>query len=87
MKDTITARNGYRAVAVINIDTGETAYRILDGINQLFIAKRRSYEDYICDMAINEAATMCEIFTTVRGHQFIYWRDNETDEDFITKVK
>lgn len=28
-----------------------------------------------------------EVFTTVKGNQFIYWRDEKSDEDFITKVE
>ena len=35
----------------------------------------------------NELAHKVEVFTTVKGNQFIYWRDEESDEDFITKVE
>ena len=87
MKDTIKAKYGYRVRKVRNIFTGEEMFRIDDGLVPICIVKKRSYEDYKCDMANNEAATTCEIFTTVHGNQFIYWRDNEIDEDFITKVE
>ena len=85
MKDTIKARTGYRVIPVINKRTGEKFSIINDGEIPLFIAKKRSFEDYECEMSNNEAAT-CEIFTTVKGNQFIYWRD-EIDENYITRVK
>ena len=34
----------------------------------------------------NEAARKCEVFTTVKGNQFVYWRDEEADWDLITKI-
>ena len=86
MEDTIKAIYGYRVVKVRNIDTGEDAYRICDGCNQLFIAHKRSYDDYKDDESNNEMFRRCEVFTTIKGNQFIYWRDEEIDEDYITKI-
>ena len=86
MKDTIIAKNGYRVKKVRNIVTGEIAYRIDDGEQPLFVAQKKSREEYEINKSGNEAFVICEVFTTVKGNQFIYWRDNELDEDYITKA-
>ena len=86
MKDTIIAKNGYRVKKVRNIVTGEIAYRIDDGEQPLFVAQKKSREEYESNKSENEEFMVCEVFTTVKGNQFIYWRDNELDEDYITKA-
>lgn len=86
MRNTIKAKDGYRVVKVKNIITGEEAYRIDDGCNPLFVAQMRSYEDYKDEERQNEMFRRYEVFTTVKGNQFIYWRDEETNADYITKV-
>lgn len=86
MRDTIKAKDGYHVVKVRNIATGEEGYRIDDGCNPLFVAQKRSYEDYQDEKQQNECFNQCEVFSTVRGNQFIYWRDEEIDADYITKV-
>lgn len=86
MKDTIKAKYGYTVTKVKNIMTGETAYIIRDGSKNLFIAQKVSEEDYKAEKEQNEAYYFCETFTTIEGDQFIYWRDNELDEDYITQI-
>lgn len=86
MRDTIKAKDGYHIVKVKNIITGEEGWRIDDGGTPLFVAQKRSYEDYLYEKDDNEMFNLCEIFTTVKGNQFIYWRDEEIDADYITKV-
>lgn len=86
MRDTIKAKDGYHVVKVRNIVTGEEGYRIDDGCTPLFVAQKRSYEDYKDEERQNEMFRRCEVFTTVKGNQFIYWRDEEIDADYITKV-
>lgn len=86
MKDTIKAKYGYTITKVINIINGEIAYIIRDGSKDLFIAKKISEEDYKAEKEQNEAFQFCEKFTTVEENEFIYWRDNELDEDYITKI-
>ena len=78
---------GYNVVKVINIITNETGYRIDDGVQPLFVATLRSYEDYKEEKESNECFMDCEVFTDKNGVQYIYWRDNEIDADYITKVK
>ena len=78
---------GYNVVKVKNIITNETGYRIDDGVGPLFVATLRSYEDYKEEKEGNECFMDCEVFTDKNGIQYIYWRDNEIDADYITKVK
>lgn len=86
MRDTIKAKNGYKVVKVRNIITGEEGYRIDDGAKPLFVAKKISWEDYKDEKEQNECFHQCEVFTTEKGNQFIYWRDEEIDADYITKI-
>lgn len=85
MKDTIKAKNGY---IVKQRKSDPTQVRIYDGEDFLFEGERRSYEDYVEELieAGNEAARKCEVFTTTKGNQFVYWRDEEADWDLITKI-
>ena len=86
MRDTIKAKDGYRVKEVKNIITGEVGYRIDDGCNPVFVAQKRSYEDYKDEERQNEMFRFCEVFTTVKGNRFTYWRDDELDADYITKL-
>ena len=85
MKNTILAKQGY-IVKVRKSDPTQVA--IFDGDDFLFTAERRSYEDYreeVIDEG-NEMAHVCEVFTTIHGNKFVYWRDEEADWDLITKL-
>ena len=86
MRNTIKAKVGY----VVWYHKNEPNKVIVcDGDDVLFEGEKRSWEDYkdeVLDEG-NEMAHKCEVFTTVKGNQFIYWRDEESDEDFITKVE
>ena len=86
MRNTIKAKNGYRVKKVKNIITGEVARAILDGDDILFVAVERTYDDYKEEERDNEMFNRCEIFTTVQGNQYIYWRDEELDADYVTKI-
>lgn len=87
MRNTIKPKDGYHVKKVKLIDTGEVRYRIDDGEQPLLIAKKRSWDDYLDEKEGNECFHMCEVFTTVKGNQYIYWRDEEIDADYITRVK
>lgn len=93
MKDTIKAKNGYTVKQCIKKGQANTQSipiygKVFDGDKLLFIAQYRSLDDYNdeCKNKSNECAVKYEIFTTVKGNQFIYWGDEETGEDFLTKV-
>ena len=85
MKNTISAKQGY-IVKVRKSDPTQVA--IIDGDDFLFTAERRTYEDYREEVINegNEMAHVCEVFTTIHGGQFVYWRDEEADWDLITKL-
>lgn len=87
MRNTIKSRDGYHVRKVVNIVTGEEGFRVDDGDTPLFVARKRSYTDYKDEERDNEMFRRCEVFTTVKGSQFIYWRDEEIDADYITKVE
>ena len=86
MQDTIKSKDGYHVRKVKNIITGAESYRIDDGDNPLLVARKRSYADYQDEKRNNECFLECEVFTTVKGNQFIYWCDEEIDADYITRV-
>lgn len=86
MKDTITPKEFYSVKLVRNLITGEELRRIDDGVNPLFVAKERTMDEYLDESFNNECFERMEVFTTRKGNQFIYWRDNEIDADYITKV-
>ena len=86
MKNTIKAKDGFRVISLRNRDSRMEICAIFDGRKPLFIAQKCTYEDYQDEKQKNECFNQCEIFTTVKGNQFIYWRDEEIDTDYITKV-
>ena len=85
MRNTIKAKNGY---IVKQRKSDPTQVRVYDGEDFLFEGERRSYEDYVEEVVNegNEMAKRSELFTTTKGYQFIYWRDDEADWDSMTKI-
>ena len=85
MRNTIKAKVGYE---VRYLKSKPDTVRVYDGEVFLFEGERRSYEDYVEEVVNegNEMARKCEVFTTVKGNQFVYWRDEEADCDLITKI-
>ena len=86
MRNTIKWKVGY---VILFKKSKPNKVIVCDGDDVLFEGERRSWEDYKDEVLDdgNEMAHKVEVFTTVKGNQFIYWRDEETDEDFITKVE
>ena len=85
MRNTIKAKVGYE---VRYLKSKPDTVRVYDGEVFLFEGERRSYEDYVEEVVNegNEMARKCEVFTTTKGNQFVYWRDEEADWDLITKI-
>ena len=85
MRNTIKAKVGY---IVKRRKSDPTQVRVYDGEDFLFEGEMRSYEDYVEEVVNegNEMAVKYEVFTTTKGNQFVYWRDEEADWDLITKV-
>lgn len=88
MKNTIEAKQGYVIKGAKLKDSNIPVNIVKDGEQIIMICDKASFEKYIdeCVNGNNECAELCEIFTTVKGNQFIYWRDNELDIDYLTKV-
>lgn len=86
IKPTISARIGYRVRGVKNLETGETKFGVYDGDRLIMVADRMSVEEFDNAQENNEAFNLCEVFTTVAGNVFVYWRDEETDDDYLTKI-
>ena len=86
MRNTIKAKVGYE---VRHLKSKPDTVRVYDGEVFLFEGERRSYEDYVEEVVNegNEMARKSEVFTTTKGNQFIYWRDEEADWDLITKIE
>lgn len=86
MKVTITAKTGYKVKRVVNVITGEPALMVYDGNQPIMVAHATTVDEYSDNRENNEAFCLCEIFKTVKGNTFAYWRDEELDEDYITKI-
>lgn len=89
MKDTIKANVGYTVKHfTLPLNPRGDKVCVMDGIHCILKAQERSMEDYIDEYknGNNECAVKFEVFTTIKGNQFIYWGDLETGEDFVTKV-
>lgn len=85
MKNTINAKYGYHIHKHMT-DTDADYLVLYDGRSPLFVAQRCSYADCCEELECNELAHVCEVFVTRQGNQFIYWRDEEIDVDYLTKV-
>lgn len=89
MRDTIKAKIGYSLWTARDPETNEKVdgYRILcDGDEAVMLAKLAKWDEYLYNKDENECFNLCEVFTTQKGNQFIYWRDEEIDQDYLTKV-
>lgn len=86
MRNTIKAKVGYE---VRRLKSNPNCVGVYDGDECLFQGILRTYEDYVdeCVEGGDETAVRCEIFTTVKGNQFVYWRCEEYDEDYLTKIE
>lgn len=86
MRNTIKAKVGY---VVKHLKSDYDTIRLYDGDRLLFQGTLRTYEDYVdeCVNGNDETAVKYEVFTTVKGNQFVYWRCEEYDEDYLTQIK
>lgn len=90
MKDTIKAKKYYVLKGLHDKRTGKHIHgkRVLfDGDTPIMVATIKTKADFFEERDCNEAFSLLEIFTTRSGGQYAYWRDNETDEDFLTLLQ
>lgn len=94
MKTTIVAKEGYwiarpkdaqRAIEEFGL---KDPVFVMDGDNMIMLASNVPYKDYEEEVLNggNECARFCECFVTRKGNTFVYWRDEEQDIDYITKL-
>ncbi len=86
IKSTISARIGYTVKGVKDPETGRTRAGVYDGDHLVMVADLMGIKALDDAQENNEAYKFCEIFTTVAGNVFVYWRDDESDNDYITKI-
>lgn len=91
MRNTITAKVGYTVGYTVknnyhDIRTGQKVRVLFDGDVMIMGGHIKTMQDHIKEMEQNECYHVCEIFTTIKGNQFIYTRDEELDEDYLVKV-
>ena len=100
MRNTIKAKTGYRvlkpkfgtelySLATWNFEeTDADSVRVLvDGDDIIMFVLLVPYADYLDEKRGNECFNLCEVFTTQKGNQYVYSRDEEIDEDRITKIE
>ena len=85
-KDTIKAKQGYYVKKCTKNGEPTPYIAILDGEDLIFIAEQMDKTIFYAERDDNETFNLMEIFTTVKGNRFVYWRDEELDEDYITKL-
>lgn len=66
-------------------DNDENKRVLLDGFDIVMECVRASWEDFVDNCYNNECFRLCEIFST-SGAKWAYWRDDEIDADYITKI-
>ena len=89
MKDTIKAKECYwiGKNPEIKKEYGENARVLMDGQKAVMLCYLRSLEDFQDEKRQNECFRHLETFTTRKGNRYYYWRDEELDEDYITKFE
>lgn len=96
--DTIKAQEGYRvckfpqwgnlfALVSWQFSDEECTHlrAVMDGDRLVMVACLIPLDEYQREKEQNEMFHLCERFTTQKGYHYIYWRDEETDTDYITK--
>ena len=90
MRDTIKARNEYIVKAgriVCGYEKKIEVYTLYDGKEFIMMAKKASWEEYKDEAKENECFNNCEVFTDKKGKQYIYWRDEEANIDYLTPIE
>lgn len=84
VEPTIRAEHGYRLIKETNKDT----FKLFDGDRFIMKATYRPWGDLIEELEEegNECAVFCECFETVNYTRYIYWRDEEANEDYLSLV-
>lgn len=60
---------------------------LFDGETLIMYAYKAPWEQYLYEAENNETFHQCEVFTSRKGKQYIYWRDEEADIDYFTPLE
>lgn len=63
---------------------------LYDGVKFIMNAELKPHKDFIEEKDCNEMFNWCETFVANyddKQVQFVYWRDEEIDEDYLTIIK
>jgi len=97
MKTTIKAKDSYRLCKFNFKDTDvndilpewRNPRALFDGDELVMICDYVPYADYVDEVenGNNECARFVECFMTRKGNKMVYWRDEESDVDYVSKVE
>ena len=93
MKVTIKAKKEYRLCKFHNDIDMFPEWRnpraLVDGDELVMICDYVPYADYVDEVenGNNECARFVECFMTRKGNKMVYWRDEESDIDYVSKVE
>ena len=87
MKTTIRANIGYRVRTVNGRDANEKRKVLYDGRQFIMIADEMTEQEMRDNLANNEQFILFEVFETVKGNNFAYCYDYETDIDYLAKLQ
>lgn len=89
MKDTIKAKVGYRVYGVKGDETRKKRL-LYDGEQRIMHATLLSWEEHLNKIKDDEGYSVLEIFTTVKGTQFLYTNSPDSDifggDDYLVKL-
>lgn len=85
-KDTIQAQDGYKVFVLKRNGEYTTTRALYDGDVLVMYAERRPASDLVEEARENECFDLCEVFTTENGGRYVYWRDEELDRDYLTRI-
>lgn len=86
MKNTIIPKYEY----IIKRLKPSMAVSLYDGVKFIMNAELKPHKDFIEEKDCNEMFNWCETFVANydgKQVQFVYWRDEEIDEDYLTIIK
>lgn len=87
-RNIITAKVGYTVKTNYHdTRTGEKVRVLFDGDEMIMVGHIKTMQDHCEELEQNEEYHVCEVFTTVKGNQFIYARDEELDKDYLIMVE
>ncbi len=73
-------------VAAIDGNEGAEMLRVTVGSTPLFCARAASFDFYLENEQRNRDYKFCTYFTSNEGDRFVYWKDTEIDQGYLSKM-